>query len=351
MEASTIHAGEAIGRRHHLLLTKPVSIKLLQIPLRLHKNLVAPNSHCWRNRPLHVGIARCHRGEFNAVGKHGHRRFKFKFRAKEEAEEGSSGKRRRTWWSDAPPGSDGGEEVDEEDEEELGILEDFIESLWILKVFKSYGWGLPFIIISWLLATGPKAFLMTLAIPLGQSAATLVFNRLWGEPKKRRPKAKPRAEKRKKPSASPRRRSDRSYIVEEDEQERKAGGGGGAGSGKMGYESWADSNGSIFAEEEEGEAKTQSALSSFGGWEELEGFRSVQQKQEREPAKGSQPQPEPQPVSENGRRQPQLRPRRRGTTVNGKVAWGGLRESSGPPLLLRLLIAVFPFLASWTKMF
>ncbi|KEH31032.1 hypothetical protein MTR_4g088590 [Medicago truncatula] len=49
-----------------------------------------------------------------------------------------------------------------------------------IQVFKSYGWTLPIILASWLLSTGPKAFLMALAIALGQSALALAFEKLWG---------------------------------------------------------------------------------------------------------------------------------------------------------------------------
>ncbi|RVX07614.1 hypothetical protein CK203_025120 [Vitis vinifera] len=55
---------------------------------------------------------------------------------------------------------------------------------------------LPLIILSVLLTTGPKAFLMVLALPLGQSVLSLAFKKFWGmtqsSPKRRvRTKKKP----------------------------------------------------------------------------------------------------------------------------------------------------------------
>ncbi|XP_059446165.1 uncharacterized protein LOC132177739 [Corylus avellana] len=80
-----------------------------------------------------------------------------------------------------------------------GIFEEVFDSFWIFKVFRSYGWTLPPIILSWLLASGPKAVLMALVLPLGQSVVSLAFEKLWGR-KRSRPKRKSRM--RRKPSAS-----------------------------------------------------------------------------------------------------------------------------------------------------
>ncbi|KAL8162827.1 hypothetical protein V2J09_014316 [Rumex salicifolius] len=81
-------------------------------------------------------------------------------------------KRSRRWWSD-----DGTSEL-----EDLapGLWEEFLDNLWLLKVFRSYGWMSPIIIISWLAASGPKAFLMAFSIPFGINVLTFVFKKLWG---------------------------------------------------------------------------------------------------------------------------------------------------------------------------
>ena len=62
-------------------------------------------------------------------------------------------------------------------------------SLWVFESFKSYGWTLPFIPLSSLLANDPNAFLMALVLPLGQTALSLLFEKLWGMPESK-PKRK-----------------------------------------------------------------------------------------------------------------------------------------------------------------
>lgn len=74
-------------------------------------------------------------------------------------------------------------EEDEDDEERedriLDCLDEFIDSIWILKVFKPYCWALPPIILSSLLANGLVAFIMTLALLLGQSVFVFALQKLW----------------------------------------------------------------------------------------------------------------------------------------------------------------------------
>ncbi|CAN0904986.1 hypothetical protein LINGRAHAP2_LOCUS23407 [Linum grandiflorum] len=320
MEATFLPGGGGVvGRR--LLLRKSASIKPLREHLQLQKDLAVPNSLC-SSRQLHISVARCHRRDPSG----------------DKGEEGGrSTKTKRTWWSDEPP------EMDTKEEEEVGVLEEVIESMWILKIFEPYGWVLPVIMSSWLAATGPKAFLMALAIPLGQSAVTFAISRLLGKKKKtkkkknKQAKVKRRVVNRKTPSASPwkgRSRSINEIIeqVEEEGRRRKAEEGA---SGKVRYESWVDSNGK----------PSSPSSKSFGGWEELDGFRFTEQKPNPASAtKESQASPQQQ----------QLQPaRKRVTSVDRKPSNLSLEESSESetPLVLRLLIAVFPFLASWTKIF
>ncbi|CAN1278963.1 hypothetical protein LINPERPRIM_LOCUS16809 [Linum perenne] len=328
MEA-TIPPGGRVGRC--FLQTKSVSIKPLQEPLRLLKDLAVPNSRLCSSRQLHIGVARCHRRDPSAdKGNEG----------------GKSAKARRTWWSDEPP------EMDSEEEVELGLLEELIESLWILKgclgvgirpvqILEPYGWGVPVIMVSWLAASGPKAFLMALAIPLGQSVVTFAIGRLLGtnkkKKKKKRPKEKRRVVNRKRPSSSPWKRRPRNIneIIEEVEEEERRRKEEEGASGKVRYESWVDSNGAFGDKGPGKQPSSPSNKAAFGGWEELDGLRFTEQK------------PKPAAAGKK-RRQPRGN---RVTTVNGKPSNMRMRETSETPLVLRLLIAVFPFLASWTKMF
>ncbi|XP_038907133.1 uncharacterized protein LOC120092944 [Benincasa hispida] len=214
-------------------------------------------------------------------------------------------KNRRRWWSDEP--------APDFEDQPSGILDDVIDSVWIFKVFKSYGWTLPPIIFSLLLNSGPKAFLMALALPLGQSIISLALEKLWGTPE-RKPKRRTRSKTRKRPFYS----TGTSRVQEEEEEAR----GNGEGNGKMGYgyQSWeVGSNG--------GEVRKEGRNgTSFGGWEDLDG------------------------VGSERKAKPGVRGKKQSSTSmeKGKLSWR--EKKSDTPLLLRLLIAVFPFLGSWTRM-
>ncbi|KAM2039325.1 hypothetical protein ACFX1T_012780 [Malus domestica] len=208
----------------------------------------------------------------------------------------SKGTNKRRWWSD--------ESSEMEEESSGGILEDAIDSFWILKVFKSYGWAFPAIIASLLLSTGPKAFLMALALPLGQSAFSLLFEKLWGRTRSR-PKHKSRTRRRRKPFASSfgnAKTDDKERYVEDQETSDRS----------MGYQSWVVGN-DTSADDSGREA------SSLGGWDDLERMESARRQSRRKPM--------------------------------GKGKLSRRERNSDTPLLLRLLIAVFPFLGTWTKMF
>lgn len=60
------------------------------------------------------------------------------------------------------------------------FLEEFVDNMWFLKVLGSYGYMLPLIIPSWLLASRPKPFFTALSVPLGLSVLTYVFKKLLG---------------------------------------------------------------------------------------------------------------------------------------------------------------------------
>lgn len=183
------------------------------------------------------------------------------------------------------------------------MMEEAIDSVWIFKVFRSYGWTFPFIIISLLLSSGPKAFLMALALPLGQSALSLAFEKLWGRTQSR-PKRKSR--KRRKPSATTEANAKMGEKEKYDEDQETS-------KEKMGYQSWVAGN--DVSVDNGGQDAT-----SLGGWDDLERMKS-------------------------DRRQSQRKPR------GNKGKLSRRERNSDTPLLLRLLIAVFPFLGSWTKMF
>lgn len=175
-----------------------------------------------------------------------------------------------------------------------------------MQVFRSYGWTLPVIISSLLLASGLKAFLLALAIPLGQSALSLAFQKVW---KRTQNKPKRKGKARKKPRGTAAYNVDLNKKKEERQKSRK---------GEMGYQTWVADN------DAPADKSTQNSP-SFGGWEELDRDRDTQfKKKSAQTADGKQ------------------------KTLKSKLS---RREGrSDTPLLLRLLIAVFPFLGSWTKM-
>ncbi|XP_057459478.1 uncharacterized protein LOC130750079 [Actinidia eriantha] len=209
-------------------------------------------------------------------------------------------RRRRPWLS--------GEPLSEMDQDS-GIVREFIDSVWILKVFRSYGLMLPVIIISIVLATGPKAFLMALALPIGQSALTLAFTKLWGT-KQDNPKCKTKTKKAARINFSS------NVELEEEEEESQ-----GTRKGKVGYRSWV-------SPDDVSVNKDSQNPSNFGGWDDLDRTK----------------------VFDKGTSRSSARTGRSGRTRTEKGKFSKRERRSDTPLLLRLLIAVFPFLSSWTKM-
>ncbi|RYQ79876.1 hypothetical protein Ahy_Scaffold1g106655 isoform B [Arachis hypogaea] len=210
---------------------------------------------------------------------------------------------KRRWWSDEPPDIDEGSSG--------GVWEEVIDSMVLqcisffsLQVFKSYGWALPFIIVSFLLSTGPKAFLMALALPLGQSALQLAFEKLWGQPENK-PKRKYRT--RRKP------RGMNGTTVDEEAEENSR-----MRTGRTGYQSWVvEDNNSSAADSGNRESQ------SFRGWDDLERSRSTSSSRMMDGSRSTR-------------------------TEAGRLSRREVKSDT--PLLLRLLIAIFPFLGTWTKM-
>ncbi|KAL0368531.1 UNVERIFIED_CONTAM: hypothetical protein Scaly_1072000 [Sesamum calycinum] len=218
------------------------------------------------------------------------------------------------------------EDFDDGTEQWTEVLEDYIDSIWILKVdghlkikpllmqvFGSYGWLLPAIIISLLLTNGPKAFLMALALPLGQSTFAFAIERFQN---RGRIKPKPRTKTKAKKGRS------RAYSSRKAEMEEEAEwiGSRQPGKKKKGYQSWV-------LKTDVSDGSNDKSAANFGGWDELDvGMDSNVGSSRRAAQKSS------------GLRE--------GRAEKGKnKKWS---ESDGP-LLLRLLISIFPFLSSWTK--
>ncbi|XP_068664811.1 uncharacterized protein [Aristolochia californica] len=218
----------------------------------------------------------------------------------EDEEDGDVFGRRenRKWWSDDSS----------EYEEDSDLFEENLwDRIWIFKVLKSFGWMLPPIIISMLLAGGSKAFLMALALPLGQSAISLVIDKVWGKPSSPKRKSKAR-----------RRPFVRNIREDEDEEKIKY-----DTNGRHTYKSWVATDDGVV------EKESNQNRPSFGGWEELEKAQTSKKEARKRTTQtiGSIFPPQAASKARLGRR-------------------GRYRDV---PLFLRLLIAVFPFLGSWTK--
>ncbi|GFZ10702.1 hypothetical protein Acr_22g0001000 [Actinidia rufa] len=173
-----------------------------------------------------------------------------------------------------------------------------------VQVFRSYGLILPAIIISIVLATGPKAFLMALALPIGQSALTLAFRKLWGT-KQDNPKRKTKTKTKPRVSFS-------SHVELEEEEEKES---KGTRKGKAEYQSWVSPNDVSIN-------KDSQIPSNFGGWDDLDRTKGF----------------------DMGSSRSSTRTGRSGRTRTEKGKFSRRERKSDTPLLLRLLIAVFSIL-------
>ncbi|XP_011077066.1 uncharacterized protein LOC105161160 [Sesamum indicum] len=214
-----------------------------------------------------------------------------------------NGAKERIWWSD-----DFGAEDDDEDDEGFGILEASIGFNWVLKIFRAFGWMIPAVIISLLLGTGPNAIIMALALPLAQSALSLAAEALLGtadEPPRPRPKSK------KKPFAGAKNHT--RVRKEKEVQTRK-------GKEAGNYKSWVDANNACTKNEKRKQQR-------FNGWDELDNQPRVDE--------------EPRVASVKNANEPRAQ-------MAVKIRRGIKGDT---PLLMRLLIAMFPYLGFWTKIF
>lgn len=186
-----------------------------------------------------------------------------------------------------------------------------------MQVFGSYGWFLPPILISLLLVNGPKAFLLALSLPIGQSTFAFAIKRYQNRgkrrPRVRRSKQKDRAKKRRS-----RVYSSRDAGFEESPEFTSS---QGSRKRRRGYESW-------FSEDGSNASSNERASSDLGGWDELDSETDYN-------------------VGGSSRRASRKLSGSRGPTR--QTGRGRKSRESNGPLLLRFLISVFPFLSSWTK--
>lgn len=153
--------------------------------------------------------------------------------------------------------------------------------------------------ISLLLGTDSNAGLMALAVPLVQSVVSLVVSKVWSRP-----------------NIGPMKRSRRdTFSKSASIRTRKARQGENIKGGvdKGGYKSWMV-----------GDADSNSMGTGYGGWDDLDTLREIRNDN---------------PSNENVRQKQQFE---RKASPRWRV-----KEK---PLLLRMLIAAFPFLGSWTKL-
>lgn len=211
----------------------------------------------------------------------------------------SSGAKQRAWWSDDNDYDDWEVEDDEEP--------------WIFMVFRAFGWMLPAVAISLLLGTSSNAFLMALVVPLGQSVLSFAIDKVWGQ-NTTKSSAKTRSRKRPFARAAAARNMKTSGKKEEENM---------PGERRNDYKSWVSSDAGSYN-------KDRHNIPRYGGWDELD-----KQTETRNPKKEKMP-----PSKKANKSQKQQK----------KYKFSQIGRVRDRPLLLRLLIAVFPLLGSWTKL-
>ncbi|GAB2218521.1 hypothetical protein Droror1_Dr00001748 [Drosera rotundifolia] len=294
----------------HRLLNLP-SPSPAPLPLNPNPNRTTSHPH----KPSPTNLRRCSatsRRPFGDSNAEGVRTGRFECRDEEPVRfEGS--RARRKWWYDEDEDEDE-EEEEEEDEEGFGVWEEAGGGLdWIFKLLRAFGWMLPAVIISLLVGT-PNTLIMALALPLGQSAISLVLDKLWGGSGYRE---KPRSRAKRDPFA----RASSRTKAREKTRERSSG----TSQQPRSYQSWTSMNHGTANHGGRGRM-------NFGGWDELDkqGGESGNVFREKD-------------VQDDTTAE--YLPRQQ---TNGKLSRRRNREK---PLFFRLLIAVFPFLGSWTRLF
>ncbi|KAM0901002.1 hypothetical protein ACQ4PT_020261 [Festuca glaucescens] len=274
--------------------------------------------------------------------------------------------RSRKWWSnEAQFDDDDGEfEEDEEGSSSGGSASwgQAFDEPWFTKAFRAYGYVLPVILVYMLAATGPKAFLVAMAIPLAQSAVSLAsrafsntsFN--WGSRNQEEYDGDYYSDY-------------RSSGWEESEQEEEEEYSNtfssstnykdSSSSRSQQQQPWAKGGESEDAEATADSDDTGSASSSndtsnsgssagFGGWDELDAGNDYRNSSSRRSA-GTSAAADTATGGGGGaarsmrRRRPQPETRRPRSRAAAAARY---RQS---PLFMRLLVALFPFLGSWFR--
>lgn len=179
-----------------------------------------------------------------------------------------------------------------------------------MQVFWSYGWVLPPILIALVITGGPKAFLMALAIPLGQSTFSFAIQKML-DATQNKPTRKRKNKKRQRAAATSSKTKFWRRGVSSRTRKRKTG-----------YQSWVSNN-------DVSTSKDERDVYRYGGWDELD--------QEMESSGGS--------FESSAQRSAETS---KIPMEKGKLSRPAAKSDT--PLLLRLLISMFPFLASWTKL-
>ncbi|KAG7575955.1 hypothetical protein ISN45_Aa03g004060 [Arabidopsis thaliana x Arabidopsis arenosa] len=200
-------------------------------------------------------------------------------------------KKKRPWWLDDDDDDDYDDWTDEEED-------------WstVFEVFRTLSWMLAPIGISLLLGTDSNAGLMALAVPLVQSVLSLVVSKVWSRPSFRPMERSRRDSFSRSASVS----SARTRKARQGENMRGV-------VDKGGYKSWMV-----------GDADSNSMGTGYGGWDDLDTLREIRNDN----------------LSNENVRQKQQ------SVERASRRWR-VKEK---PLLLRMLIAAFPFLGSWTKL-
>lgn len=180
--------------------------------------------------------------------------------------------------------------------------------LAILQVFRAFGWMIPAVVISLIMGTGPNGIVMSLALPLAQSAISLAAETLLGRADEA-PRPRKRPNKKRPFTGGQRRTRVRNEIRSQTRKEAE-----------NNYKSWFEGNNVSSTKERNWQ--------DFGGWDELD--RQVRSDQEPRTTSVEQRDDEP----------------RAGERL--KIS---RRRKGDSQLFMRFLIAMFPFLGFWTKLF
>ncbi|CAN0903347.1 hypothetical protein LINGRAHAP2_LOCUS22499 [Linum grandiflorum] len=207
--------------------------------------------------------------------------------------------KKRIWWLD-----DDEEGDDDFDSWQVGGSRNEFP---VFKVISALGWMVPAIAVSMLVGTDQNALVMALAVPLVQTAVSVVVDKLWGRITYDSPGTKSFWTKtRRRPFNGGGSNRAQTRERKEEEVESRTG---------NGYQSWvskSDSKGGM----------------RFGGWDELD----------REGSEG--------PSSGQNR----SRKAEYGSTKQGnRVRMRRRRRVRDRPLLIRVLVSVFPFMSSWSS--